>query len=231
VYLTGATLRPVVPLDTGSDIFILGAYPSARFAVIRGVRDVPVADNLGPFEPERYYDGERVRVQASAAELEMNYLSPLGVHRERCWVTDLVKVFLFKEGHRKKYQQLGGSVPAGYVREAFEDLGTRSLPWIEMELELAKPRLVITLGREVAGIVTGTKGDEARTSLLGGRVVRKMIGKVEVDVAHLAHPGIVMRAGDDGGRNPWPELNRQHVASLADWMKTVGDRGSPSART
>lgn len=64
-YLGGARLRPVVPLDTAvGGVFIIGAYPSARFEVIRGENDVPVGDNLGPFEPERYFDGARVRTQA-----------------------------------------------------------------------------------------------------------------------------------------------------------------------
>jgi uracil-DNA glycosylase len=94
----------VVPLDVGSKVFIIGAYPSARFGVMGGKRDVPMADNLGPFEPERYFDGERVRLQNSAAELDKHYLVPLGVRREECWITDLVKVFLFKDG-------TGGSTP------------------------------------------------------------------------------------------------------------------------
>ncbi len=50
-YISGAPIRPVVPLDTGSEVFVIGAYPAARFGVMGGERDVPVADNLGPFEP------------------------------------------------------------------------------------------------------------------------------------------------------------------------------------
>lgn len=102
------------------------------------------ADNLGPFEPERYYDGERVRVQNSAAELEKGYLAPLGIERDRCWVTDLVKVFLFKEGHREKYARLAFQPPEGYARERFEEIGERSIPWIERELKLSNPMLVVT---------------------------------------------------------------------------------------
>jgi uracil-DNA glycosylase len=220
-FISGAPLRPVVPLDTGSDVFVIGAYPSARFGVINGERDVPMADNLGPFEPERYYDGERVRVQNSAAELDENYLKPLGVSRDKCWVTDLVKVFLFKEGHREKYARLGDQPPAGYERKRFEDIGAKSIPWIERELKLSKPKLVITLGAEVAGIVTKTRGDAARTRLLSGDVRRLRIGEVEVDAAHLPHPGIVMREGKEGEptKNPWPALNRQFVAQLAQWLR------------
>src|SRR3970040_1700883 len=76
-YFHGTPLQPVVPLDTAvRGIFILGAYPSARFAVLSGVSDVPVADNLGPFENERWFDGARVRRQPSAQELENLFLVP-----------------------------------------------------------------------------------------------------------------------------------------------------------
>ena len=70
-YYGGARLRPVVPLDTAiGGTFILGAYPSARFESVGRQNDVPVGDNLGPFEPERYFDGNSVRTQKSADELK-----------------------------------------------------------------------------------------------------------------------------------------------------------------
>ena len=107
-YLGGAPLRPLPPLDTYvGGLMILGAYPSARFATIAGTRDVPVGDNLGPFEPERYVVGDRVQTQASADELRTIFLEPWHISREKCWVTDLVKVFLFKSEHRDKYAALG----------------------------------------------------------------------------------------------------------------------------
>jgi hypothetical protein len=99
-YLYGTPLRPVVPLDIAvGGVFVLGAYPSARFAVVDGVTDVPVADNLGPFQNERWFDGARIREQPSARELRDFFLSPLNIDRSSCWITDLVKVFLFKKGH------------------------------------------------------------------------------------------------------------------------------------
>lgn len=222
-YISGAPLRPVVPLDVGTeagtDVFIVGAYPSARFGVVGGEQDVPMADNLGPFEPERYYDGARVRVQDSAAELDEHYLKPLGVTRGQCWITDLVKVFLFKAGHRRRYSAAQANAPAGYEREAFEDLGRKSLPWIERELKLARPKLVITLGREVAGVVTGVDGDEARNSLLGGEVRPVRFGSVEIDTAHLPHPGVLMRGSRDGAKSDWAALNPKFVAELAGWLR------------
>ena len=139
-YVLGAPLRPLVPLDaTRGGLFLIGAYPSARFQQIDGVRDVPVGDNLGPFESERWFDGVRVRKQRSAIELEELFLAPMELDRANCWITNLVKVFLFKKGHRKKYEQLSASPPAGYRRECFRELGERSVPFLERELKLAKP--------------------------------------------------------------------------------------------
>ncbi len=140
-YLHGTPLRPVVPLDVATGgVFILGAYPSARFAVVDRVTDVPVADNLGPFENERWFDGTRVREQPSARELRDCFLSPLGIEPSSCWITDLVKVFLFKAGHVERYRRLKAEPPAGYVRERFSEIAKASIPWIARELELARPR-------------------------------------------------------------------------------------------
>jgi uracil-DNA glycosylase len=205
-YLHGTPLRPVVPLDVATGgLFILGAYPSARFAVVDGVTDVPIADNLGPFENERWFDGTRVREQPSARELRDYFLSPLGIERSSCWITDLVKVFLFKEGHIVRYTQLKAMAPAGYVRERFTEIGRRSLPWIARELELARPRLMITLGAEVAGAVRGVDSKAAQTRLLEPVVRDVTIGATTVPAIHCAHPGILMRPQP---RNPWPDVHR-----------------------
>jgi hypothetical protein len=56
--------------------------------------------------------------------------------------------------------------------------------------------------------------------LLSGDVKRIRIADVEVDAAHLPHPGIVMRKTKDcdGTSNPWPAPNKQFVAKLAEWL-------------
>ena len=213
-YLYGTPLRPVVPLDSAlGGVMVVGAYPSARFGVVDGERDVPLADNLGPFEMERWFDGARVRVQPSARELEELVLQPLGLARARCWITDLVKVFLFKPGHREKYGRLGATVPEGYDREDFEKIAARSLPWLELEIELARPKLIITLGREVAGIVREVQGDQKRNRLLGPPFLPWSIAGDEVVTAHLAHPGILMR----------PEGKEWKVRHVEDHMPALHD--------
>lgn len=220
-YFGGTRLRPVVPLDTAvGGVLILGAYPSARFESVGSEIDVPVGDNLGPFERERYFDGDRVRTQNSADELEESYLMPLGINRRACWVTDIVKVFLFKPGHRMKYNRLNVKPPAGYERERFGELAGRSMRWLEEELILARPRLVITLGAEIAGLVHGVNTERQRSALLGPRISPLRIGDVEVLAAHLAHPGIVMRTDDEN--NPWPRRHaEEHIPMLRSAIKDI----------
>ena len=213
-YILGSPIRPVVPLDVArGGLFVIGAYPSARFHNIDGVRDVPVGDNLGPFENERWFDGSRVRKQLSAVELQDHYLQPMGLARKECWITNLVKVFLFKEGHREKYNRLGASPPAGYRRESFRELGERSVPFLERELRLAKPRLVVTLGREVAGVLRGVRSPSAQTALLVPAVSDLRIGSMTFSTMHCAHPGILMRAGTDpqrqGAAPSWRERHEE----------------------
>ena len=211
-YLHGTPLRPVVPLDVGvGGIFILGAYPSARFVVERGVPDVPVADNLGPFERERWFDGTRVREQPSARELHDLFLDPLHVPRSTCWITDLVKVFLFKQGHVDRYRRLGAQVPAGYARERFFEIGVRSLTWIEREIACARPRLVITLGAEVAGVLYGIESAPARTRLLRPTIENVSFGTYSAPVIHCAHPGILMR---NSLVNPWPRRHEDEFVPV-----------------
>lgn len=207
-YIYGNPVQPVVPLDTAQGgVCIIGAYPSAKFATIGSEQDVPVSDNCGPFSTERYFDGRRVRTVASGDELERAYLAPLGLPREQCWVTDLVRVFLFKGGHLAKYRRLGCGWPERETRSQFEAFAEQGMHWLEEELALAQPRLVITLGAEVAGILQNVREQRRRNALLGGDARSLLLGPASYPVIHLAHPGIIMRPASD--RNPWPRLHRE----------------------
>jgi hypothetical protein len=210
-YLYGNPVQPVVPLDTAQDrILIIGAYPSARFAAIQRVRDVPVGDNCGPFSTERYFDGQRVRTVNSGAELEQQYLTPLGIDRSQCWITDLVRVFLFKPGHILKYRQLGCTWPAHETRSHFESFAEQGLAWLEEEVRIARPKVIITLGSEVAGILQGVRGQAKRNNLLDGDIHPLQIEGRIYPAIHMAHPGILMRSSDE--RNLW--YQRHHMLHL-----------------
>jgi uracil-DNA glycosylase len=207
-YIYGNPMRPAVPLDTAIDsVLVIGAYPSARFATVGSERDVPVEDHCGPFSSERYFDGSRVRTVNSGEELEEAYLAPLGLRRDQCWITNLVRVFLFKEGHLAKYRRLGCPWPERETRSQFEEFAQQGLHWLRQELALARPRLVLSLGAEVAGILQSVKGATKRNALLGGDVQKFQIEDATYPVIHMAHPGIVMRPASE--QNPWPRVHRR----------------------
>ena len=73
----------------------------------------------------------------------------------KSWITDLVKVFLYKADH---VMSCGAAHPRFRVHELrsrFLELGINSLPWLKKEVELCRPRLIVTLGQEVAQVVSG----------------------------------------------------------------------------
>ena len=105
-YIDGNRIRPIVPVATAQGaLMIVGAYPSARFESRREqtergrLRLVPIADNLQPFGVEEYFDGTRVRRLTSGDEIRGHVLDPLDIDANGCWITDLVKVFLYKSAH------------------------------------------------------------------------------------------------------------------------------------
>ena len=138
-YLYGNPVQPVVPLDTAMNgVFIIGAYPSAKFASIGSERDVPVNNLSCPFSTEHYFDGSRVRTVDSGKELEEAYLSPLGLKRDQCWITNLDRIFLFKEGHIKKYRLLGCEWPDRETRSEFENYAEQGMPLLDVLSGLRK---------------------------------------------------------------------------------------------
>lgn len=56
-YLHGNPVQPVVPLDTAiNSVFIIGDYPSAKFASIGSERDVPADDLSCHLSPEQCFE-------------------------------------------------------------------------------------------------------------------------------------------------------------------------------
>ena len=182
-YPTGNPIRPVVPVQTKpGGLMVIGAYPSARFETRLSPKSnhrrlIPIADNLQPFGEEVYFDGTRVRRLESAAGLREYLLKPLGLSLEGCWITDLVKVFLFKTEHRDSCADAVPGFATPVLRPEFMDLGRKSLRWVQEECEICKPAVIVTLGEEVARVVTGSAlpagqlliAEPVHPELFGGR--------------------------------------------------------------
>jgi len=167
-YPDGNPIRPLPPLQTATGgIMIVGAYPSARFESRPSCdgsgrrRLIPVADNLHPFAKEEYFDGTRVRRLESGEGIRTYLLNEIDTKAEDCWITDLVKVFLYKPDHVDSCGAVMPSFAVQELRSKFMELGRKSLRWIEEECAICKPKLVITLGEEVAQVVSGEQNANA----------------------------------------------------------------------
>jgi hypothetical protein len=182
-YLHGNPVEPVVPVETTQgDVCIIGAYPAARRATMGVEPDVPVNDLDHPFPVNPYFDGARVHGLTEGMVLADSYLAPLGLCREQCWLTYLVKVFLFGDGHLAKYRRLGCPWPEWETRSHWAKLAQQSLGWLEEELALARPRLVITLGAEVAEVLQ----PQTQRARMGGQLQEIRLGGKVYSALHLA---------------------------------------------
>lgn len=185
-YIHGNPVQPIVPVETRTKpVCIIGDYPSARLGTIGPEQAVPIEDVCRPFAVEPYFDGRRVRDEAPW--LERFYLTPLGLRREQCWLTYLVKVFLFKDEHLAKYRRLNCAWPEGETYSHFRVLARQSLDWLTEELALIRPRLVITLGREVAEVLQAVPGFSPE-DLLGGHLQDLWLDEAVYPALHLDAP-------------------------------------------
>jgi len=215
-YIYGNPVHPVVPIDTATGaVMIIGHHPETIYAHIGEERDVPVADVPRPFPSEIYFDGLRPRFYTNGAQLEEALLLPLDLQRRQCWLTHLVHVYLFTRDQIDAYRRLGAIWPERETRSCYEQLARQSLGWLAMELAVAKPRLVLTLGADVAGIIQGVTGQAARDALLDGTVRQLRLEHQEYPVIHLAEPAAVIR--HDTGDSPWPRLHRErHLPTVKE---------------
>ena len=214
-YLYGNPVKVQVPVDVATHgLMIVGAYPTAQFSTIKGISDVPVADHLFPFSNDTYFDGSRIRQVKSGEELETFFLKKLGIQRSQCWITDLVKVFLFKEGHIKRYDKLEykGFKPN---RDQFTALAKASLSYLYHEIELAQPKAILLLGEEVTTVVLNVSRPQANT-LLQSEPTKLKVNGISYPVVASPHPGILMRGGEIGEK--WRTISEQQIEYLKELL-------------
>ncbi len=194
----GNPIRPLPPVKTAvGELLIVGAYPSARFEARRSritpgqYRLIPVADNLQPFGYEEYFDGIKIRTLTSADGLQDYLLSPLGILPDRCWITDLVKVFLYKPAHVDSCGDVVPEFKVPMLRRRFRKLGLQSLPWLAEECTIGNPKLIVTLGQEVAQVVSGKLSGRSDDLLLPE--ITRSLALGDLPIIHLPHPDACRR--------------------------------------
>ncbi len=134
-------------------------------------------------------------------------LSRIGIKREDCWITDLVKVFLFKEGHIERYKKLNKNNMTEN-RNRFNEYAQKSIHWLEQEIEIANPKLIILLGIEVTKNIFHVSDNVAK-EYLNGELKKKILKGIERNFVCLPHPGILMKEFE---RNPWPKRFKNEIA-------------------
>jgi len=198
-YLYGNPVNTVIPIETAiGKIMVIGPYPAAKLYFVNDIPDVPLYDGTAPFSIEPYFDGSRVRSSFTGQELSDIILETIGVEREQCWLTSLVKVFLFDDDHVKKYHRLGKEIKEN--KSKYMDYANKSLKWIRQELEIANPQVIILLGAEVIASLLLVSLEEAMTFMTGEVVEKKIIWKNSNFIC-LPPPGVLL---ERSARNPWP---------------------------
>jgi len=216
-YLYGNPVQTVVPIETAiGKIMIIGPQPAAKVYFVNDIPDVPLYDATAPFSIEPYYDGSRVRSSFTGQELDDVLLESLEIERKECWLTTLVKVFLFDEDTVKKYHRLGKEVKAN--RDHYHEYANDSLLWIRDEIEIANPKAIVLLGPEVVASLLLISEKEAM-ELITGEVVEKKIIWKNSNFICLPSPGVLM---DRSARNPWPRKFAVQIApKAADSIKML----------
>jgi hypothetical protein len=199
-YLYGNPVNTAVPLETAvGKVMIIGPYPPAKLFFVKDIPDVALTDHNSPYSTEPYFDGSRVRNSLAAQEINEVILETLEVERSHCWITSLVKMYLFDEDQVKKYRRLGKQ-DVMETRSNYMQYATESLKWIRDEIETTNPYAIVLLGPEVISNLLLVSIEEAKEFITGKVVEKKIIWKNSHFIC-LPPPGILM---DRSPRNPWP---------------------------
>lgn len=189
LYPDGNPIRPVIPTQTAQNsLMLIGAFPSARFEKRKGLL-IPVGDNLSPFGYEEYFDGHDVRTQASRDRLDELYFPTLGVNPKQMWITDIVKIYLYPEKHIKNCKEIAPDINYVNTHTLFSRIAKESMAWIEKEIMVCNPKLIITLGEVPARTISKDKKTPTLL-LLNGSVRTFSLKGSDYAIAHLAHPEI-----------------------------------------
>jgi DNA polymerase len=134
-----------------------------------------------------------------AGKLFDNALEDAGIERSQVYVTNVVKHFKWQaRGKRRIHQKPNWSEIAA------------CRPWLDAELEVIKPRVLVCLGATAAQALLGR---DFRVSRQRGELVRSDLAE---NVIATVHPSSILRADDDTRELEYRELVRdlEKVAQL-----------------
>ena len=145
-----------------------------------------------------------------AGRLLQDSLDEAGIDRDAIYITNVVKHFKFmRRGKRRIHKKPN----AEEIRACF--------PWLETEIGLVKPDVVVALGAVAAQALLGPK---VRVTKDRGRMMSSAIAG---DVVVTVHPSSILRAADDETRRA---ERRAFVRDLVAVAKLLGSRDADRSR-
>jgi uracil-DNA glycosylase family protein len=121
-------------------------------------------------------------------------LAAAGIDRKDVYVTNIVKHFKWEPRGKRRLHKKPNALEISACR-----------PWLEAEIKVVKPEVVVLLGATAA---QGMMGSQFRVTNLRGQWVQSNIAPL---VMATVHPSSILRAPDDDSRH---EEMRKFVADL-----------------
>lgn len=200
-FLYGNPVEVALPVEVPTQkAMVIGFHPLAKVYEVEGQKDVPLYSANFPFSDEQYFDGKQL-VKTSARKDLVKVLDKLGIQIEDCWITSLIKVYLFSSKDVIKYNELG-SYKVAPDEFNFKEYGMKSLPWIQQEISLANPELLVLVGLETISLFYELSPTKAK-HLIDGTLKEYKAGKKNLPVLCLQDPELMT---SNNKRNPWPEV-------------------------
>lgn len=209
-FFFGNPVEVAVPHEVATDkVMVIGFHPLAKVFDLEDQKDVPLYSANFPFGNEQYFDGKHVVDVPGRKDLEV-VLNRLGIQLEDCWLTSLIKIYLFSSKDVIKYNKLG-SYKVAPDEFNFKEYGAKSMSWIQQEVNLANPELVILVGLETISLFYDLSPTKAK-HLVDGELKDLKIGRKKVPVLCLQDPELMI---NNNKRNPWPEVFENKVLPAA----------------
>lgn len=209
-FLYGNPVEVAVPCQLVQDkVMVIGFHPLAKLYDVNEQKAVPLYSAGFPFGEEQYFDGKHVVSVPGRQDLE-HVLGKLGIKLEDCWLTTLIKIYLFSSKDVAKYNALGNFKVAPDEFN-FKEYGTKSVSWIQQEVNLANPELVILVGLETISLFYDVSPTKAK-HLIDGELKELKFGRKKVSVLCLQDPELMI---NNNKRNPWPEVFENKVLPAA----------------
>jgi len=175
---TLATLRRAAAICGGCDLHHLGTQ------TVFGEGPVPAGVMMVGEQPGDREDVEGHPFVGPAGHLLDRALEEAGLDRQEVYVTNAVKHFRFEQRGKRRIHRKPSMSQVSACR-----------PWLDAELAVVRPQILVLLGSVAAQAVMGSsfKVTQHRGEILGAP-------HLDPQVVPTVHPASILRAGDDRAR-------------------------------